>query len=164
MQSHSPSTHFKIKLALLLLAFSFMAESAADARKRCVQTLRAAAKKCDVEPIRDSASRQKVNALAQSIADSAGPAAQKSKALAALEEYEATWVDHGDEDGAGEENDEGQEVKDFRLRGTSFLFTYNWDFWGKAFADCLVELPIAEWVEECHLCGRGCQAAYTFGA
>ena len=68
-----------------------MPDSRADLRKRCVQGLRAVARKCQVELIRDTAARDKVKALAQAIADSDGSADLKAEAAATFTRYEETW-------------------------------------------------------------------------
>ena len=99
----------------------------AETRKFCVQSLRKAAKKCGVPLVRDSASRAKVEEFAQAVLDSDGPGEEKTAAERALEAYLATWPTEGDDE---EEEEEEQEEEDeegtgFRLRGRSFLLTYN---------------------------------------
>ncbi len=108
----------------------------AETRKFCVQSLRKAGKACDVPLIRDTAAREKVVEFAQAIQNSGGPADEKTAASRAYEAYVATWPAE-DEDDQDEDDEEVEEVVvvGWRLRGKSFLLTYNWDFWGKAFPD-----------------------------
>ena len=103
-----------------------------DARPKLVQALRKVAKAAGVhhsELPRDQASREKVQALANQVASSNAEEAQKAAVAAAFKAYEDTWPPEEDE------QDEEDEVVGFRLRGTSFLLTYNWDFFGKDFPD-----------------------------
>ena len=75
---------------------------------------------------RDNASRDKVQALARQVESSSAGAAQKAAVAAAFKAYEDTWPPEEED-----EQDDEDEVVGFRLRGTSFLLTYNWDFFGK---------------------------------
>ena len=103
-----------------------------DNRKRLVQRLRALGRKCGIELIRDSAARDKVQVFAQAIAGSSGAAQDKEAAAAIYLEYEATWPaeePEADDDGEGEDQEEQEEPVN-RLRGKSFLFTYNWGTFG----------------------------------
>ena len=100
------------------------------ARRTHVQELRRAARRCNVQLVSDTASREKVQEFAGEIQSSSGPQDQKEAAAAAFKAYEATFAE---EDGT---NPQAQgETGGFRLRGKSFLLTYNWDFTGKAFPD-----------------------------
>jgi len=99
--------------------------------------LRKAARSCGVPadelPKKDTAGRDKVKQLAQQAEDSGGSAEDKARAAEAFKAYEATWpAEEAEEEGSEEEV---EEQKTFRLRGTSFLLTYNWDFFGKDFPD-----------------------------
>ena len=108
---------------------------AAEARRSFVKALRQVAKACGVpaaELPKDTAARDKVEALARQVEESSADAALKQRAAAAFEGYEATWPAEED-DGDGDPGDEV--VKGFRMRGTSFLLTYNWDFFGTNFPD-----------------------------
>ena len=108
----------------------------AETRKFCVQSLRRAGKNCSVPLVRDSASRQRVEEFAQKVFDSDGPEEEKTAARRALEAYLQTWPGEAEEDEEeGQEEEEQAEQAGFRLRGRSFLLTYNWDFWGKLFPD-----------------------------
>lgn len=111
-----------------------MAADVAEARRIQVQALRQAAKACGVPTAqlpRDTASREKVTELAEKAAVSNGIPANKTLAAIAFQAYEATW-DDSCSDASG---DEAEDKHTFRLRGTSFLLTYNWDFLGKPLPD-----------------------------
>ena len=71
-----------------------------------------------------------MQALARQVESSSAGAAQKAAVAAAFKAYEDTWPPEEED----EQYDE-DEVVGFRLRGTSFLLTYNWDFFGKYFLD-----------------------------
>ena len=61
-----------------------MAADLAETRKFCAQALRKAGKLCGVTLIRDSASRDRVEELAEAIQSSGGPAEQKTAACMSL--------------------------------------------------------------------------------
>ena len=106
--------------------------SGADGRRELVKALRKAAKDCGLsseQVPRDTASRDKVQELAGKAAASNGSAEDKAKAAEAFTAYEATWA------AVEDSGEEGEDEETFRLRGASFLLTYNWDFFGKAFPD-----------------------------
>ena len=107
-----------------------------EARRGHVKLVRKAARSCGrlaAELCKDSAGREKVQVLAQKVEASDGDAEFKAAASAAFAAYLATYGEAGgaEEEGGNEEEEE----KGFRLRGTSFLFTYNWGFFGKPFPD-----------------------------
>ena len=79
---------------------------------------------------KDNASREKVQALARKVEESNASAAQKAEVAAAFKAYEDSWPVEEDEC-----EEDYELVKGFRLRGTSFLLTYNWDFFGTDFPD-----------------------------
>jgi len=62
-----------------------MAADLAETQKFCAQTLRKAGKLCGVALIRDSASREKVQELAEAIEGSDGPTEQKAAAARSYE-------------------------------------------------------------------------------
>ena len=100
-----------------------------------VQTLRACARACKVEAARDDAARTAVVQMMEHIRTSRGPAASKRDAETAFKLYTDTFTTAAASDGpvpqaAGESASVG-----FRLRGRSFLFTYNYDFFNKALPD-----------------------------
>ena len=104
-------------------------ESLKQRRKQLVRTLRECAKLTGAETERDDASRNKVRALYDRVL-AKGCATTAAKATEAFQSYEATWGD--------EKADQEKEPKDLatvRLRGKIFLFSYNWDFFNKAFPD-----------------------------
>ena len=93
-------------------------------RKRHVQTLRSVAKICRLELIRDDSSQDRVRAFAAAIEASEAEESQKQKARDAFTAYLATWPAEPAQPQQGEQQGDGT----FRLRGRSFLLTYNWDF------------------------------------
>ena len=116
-------------------AFRNMAEAPVQ-RKKLVQTLRASGRACGVPLVRDDVGHAKVRAFAEAIEASAGPRDAKVKARAAYAAYARLHAAEDDpllpeEQGQGAAGDRGAG----RLRGKSFLLTYNWDFFGKAFPD-----------------------------
>ena len=105
----------------------------ADARLLRARTCRRHAKACGVATAdlpRDTASRDKFQELAETVAASGADEALKAQAAAAFKAYEDTFAADDDEEGQDDET-----VAGFRLRGTSFLLTYNWDFFGADFPD-----------------------------
>jgi hypothetical protein len=96
--------------------------SGAHGRRELVKCLRKAAKDCGLPSAqlpRDTASRDKVQELARQAAASNGSAQDKAKAAQVFTAYEATWP------AAEDSGEESEDEKTFRLRGTSFLLTYN---------------------------------------
>ena len=83
---------------------------------------------------RDTASREKYQALVATVEESCTSEALREEFAVAFRAYEDTWPpeEQGDDD---EEGPPGDPVAGFRLRGTSFLLTYNWDFFGADFPD-----------------------------
>ena len=108
----------------------------AEARLSRARDCRKHAKACGVAAAdlpRDTASREKFQELAATVAASSAGEALKAQAAAAFKAYEDTFpAEVGDDD---EEGQDEQTVGGFRLRGKSFLLTYNWDFFGKDFPD-----------------------------
>jgi hypothetical protein len=99
-------------------------------RKAFVQTMRQLARSCDNVPsARDDASKEKVEEMAQKLAASSTLDEEgKRKAAEALRGYLATWAPT-----AAQARDQAAFKQ--RLRGTSFLLTYNWDFCHKDLPD-----------------------------
>ena len=111
-----------------------MADLAAE-RKKHVQALRACARACGVRLVRDDAGQERVRAFAAAIDASAGPARQKAAARTAYAAYARSWL----AEEVPRPKARGPAARghgaEFRLRGKSFLVTYNWDFCNEAFPD-----------------------------
>ena len=101
----------------------------ASARKGLVKELRAFARQTGVAQVRDDSSRTKVEAMFQSIIASAA-ADVKTEATKVFEKYQSSFTAELESPVVQSAN-----AEPFRLRGRSFLFTYNWDFFNKAFID-----------------------------
>ena len=130
-------------------------EDLAERRKALVQTLRRVARSTSLPLVRDDVGFEKVAAFAQALEDSDASEVVKQQAREAFAAYEATWT--AESEGvsktkrrlkakttlptktASDKQATGSEANNnggaFRLRGTSFLFTYNWDFFGKTLPD-----------------------------
>ena len=104
-------------------------ESLKQRRKQLVRTLRECAKLTGAETERDDASRNKVRALYDRVL-AKGCATTAAKATEAFQSYEATWGD-----GKADQEKEPKDLATVRLRGKSFLFSYKWGFFNKAFPD-----------------------------
>lgn len=100
-------------------------ESAAT-RKVHVQTLRRLAKGSGVSVPRDDARREKVEELGEALARSSLSEEKKQKAAETLQKYLRTFPAPASV---------GPVAVGFRLRGRSFLLTFNCDFFNKAFPD-----------------------------
>ena len=100
-------------------------------RQKCIRDLNSAAKQCGVQGVTDESGRPKVLDLLQKIRQSAGPEAAKTSAESTWTKYEATFS----QTAASQDEQETQPANSFRLRGKSFLFTYNWDFLNRALPD-----------------------------
>ena len=98
-------------------------------RKTLVKELRAYALLLGLKQVRDDSGRSKVKGMFDDVVAKAG-AELKLKAEKTFAPYEATW---GDKEATAEP--QATPADSWRLRGTSFLFTYNWDFFGKAVPD-----------------------------
>ena len=116
-----------------------------QARLEHVRRMRTAAQLCKVALCRDVAGRQLVAEMMARTRSSSGPASAKADAEKAYKLYEATFEGRDtalpvlagvEADGSAQA--ETQSDKQFRLRGRSFLFTYNWDFFRRP-------LPTARW-------------------
>ena len=103
---------------------------AKETRKSLVKQLRAYARFCGAKQVRDDCGRAKVSVMFKSICNKA-TATQKVEAQKVFDAYEATWNPTKVDEEVGPESTD----RKFRLRGKSFLLTYNWDFFGKALED-----------------------------
>ena len=101
----------------------------ASACKGLVKELRAFARQTGVAQVRDGSSRAKVEAMIQSIIASSA-ADVKTEATKVFEKYQSSFTAELESPVVQSAN-----AEPFRLRGRSFLFTYNWDFFNKAFID-----------------------------
>lgn len=101
----------------------------ATERKNLVKELRAFARQTGATQVRDDSSRTRVEAMFQSIvAKAAGDT--KSKVTELFEKYQSSFKVE-----PVSLPDQSVATETFRLRGRSFLFTYNWDFFHKALPD-----------------------------
>ena len=91
----------------------------ASARKGLVKELRAFARQTGVAQVRDDSSRAKVEAMFQSIIASAA-ADVKTKATKLFEKYQSSFTVELESPIV-----QSASAEPFRLRGRSFLFTYN---------------------------------------
>ena len=98
----------------------------ATERKNLVKELRAFARQAGVTQVRDDSSRARVEAMFQSIVASAA-ADTKSQATKVFDQYKASFKVEPVSLPV-----QSVATETFRLRGRSFLFTYNWDFFHKA--------------------------------
>ena len=104
-------------------------------RENHVADLCDAAGKCGVARIRLSSSAQVVATLAENIKLSEGANYAKRQAEEAFAKYQATFKPEVSS-GSAEPLPAAETVdKQIRLRGTSFLLNYNWDFFGKPLPD-----------------------------
>ena len=107
-----------------------------ERRKKLVQQLRRCAHACGVTRCRDNSARQKVRDMVEAIRAAEGPAEQKEEAESAFEAYEKTYEPEppqavARDAGARAEAAQAQGPQaraSFRVRGKSFLFTYNWQY------------------------------------
>ena len=113
-----------------------------QARIEHVRRMRTAAQLCMVALFRDVAGRQLVAEMMARTRSSSGPASAKADAEKAYKLYEATFEGRDtalpvlagvEADGSAQA--ETQSDKQFRLRGRSFLFTYNWGFFRRPLPD-----------------------------
>ena len=95
-----------------------------------VKTLRSHGRSCSVALCRDDSGRALVTAMMERLRASAGNTTQKRDAEKSFKLYEATFEEQANTPAAPT-----TEKKAFRLRGRSFLFTYNWDFFGRNLPD-----------------------------
>jgi hypothetical protein len=105
-------------------------------RERCVNELRQCARDCNVDLIGATSGRVRVAKFVAAIQSSDGSASSKRQAAKVYEEYLGTF----DDEASAAVDTETPRVsvpvrRPLRLRGVSFLFTYNWDFFGKPLPD-----------------------------
>ena len=115
-----------------------------EKRPPLVRSLRALARKLGVEDVAgDEVGRAQVASLAERLARVTGHSRDKKEASKLFKEYELTYSSTSGgsaerkENGAGTAGEvaEQPDVVVLRVRGKSFLLTYNWDFMGKPFPD-----------------------------
>ena len=118
---------FPFQLASISVAV--MAE-VADQRKGYVQTLRRLARTVELEPVSDRAAKAKVKELGEKLSNCQALGSEgRKEAGEALEAYLQTFGEQV------QQQEKPQAKTAFRLRGRSFLCTYNWDFEHKPFPD-----------------------------
>ena len=108
------------------------------AREKVVRDLAAIARTCGVEAVRGDAARNKVIEMRDAIRNSEGDATSKQAAEDSWKAYEVTFPTEdvqAPSQGQAEAQEPNQQTPGFRLLGKSFLFTYDWDFLGKALPD-----------------------------
>ena len=98
-------------------------------RKNLVKELRAFARQTGVTQVRDDSSRARVEAMFQNIVAKA-KAETKSEVTKLFEKYQSSFKVEPVSLPV-----QSVATETFRLRGRSFLFTYNWDFFHKALPD-----------------------------
>ena len=110
-------------------------------RKRLVQQLSKVAVDCGLQRLRDDVGRQKVKTFAETIQASQGSSERKQEAAEVLAAYELTWAQGSAPAVAAEPEvqtppaDSGNASQGIRMRGTSFLLTYNWKFFSRPLPD-----------------------------
>ena len=111
-------------------------ESARKLKRRgVVQELRALARECGVQQCRDDSGEAKVKAMLESIV-SAASSENVTLARDAFRRYQECLHPEGRAETPAEKTQEQvATASSFRLRGTSFLLTFNWDFFGKPLPD-----------------------------
>ena len=114
-------------LAIVAIMALAMMEASRE-RKELVKELRKVARRAGVQLVRDDAGKEKITTMMDGIraATNVEPAAKRG-AESAFQRYLATYRK------APTLEKKGQEA--FRMRGKSFLLTYNWDFLGEACPD-----------------------------
>ena len=107
-----------------------MDKRAAD-RKGAVQALRRCAVACGVTRCRDDAARPKVQQMMEAIRGATGPPDRQAEAETWFKAYDATFIegDAAAPQAAAEPQRDVRETAPFRMRGSSFLLTYNWKFY-----------------------------------
>ena len=107
-------------------------------REKQVKQLAALAKRCGLEGVGRQAKKEDVLKLGKAIQDSRASVDLKAEAQTATLAYQATF--QGGSSSSTAQPSQSAEVG-FRLRGKSFLFTYNWDYLHKALPDGTVISP-----------------------
>ena len=115
-------------------------EAVRKRRQELVKQLRVVARAFGAEQVRDDVGREKVKEMYKDITNRKLSEKQKAAAEKAFKAYEETWPTSG----TGvqkvvatelEKAEASPQPAAFRLRGNSFLFTCNWDFFRKPFLD-----------------------------
>ena len=106
--------------------------SVREARRTHVQHLRRLARECGAPAVRDDAKREKVAEMMDAIRQAVGHSETKATAEAIFLRYGKTF-DTLAVAATAEESPVGP--PGFRLRGKSFLFTYNWDYLNRDLPD-----------------------------
>ena len=99
-----------------------------EARENLVRSLIAVARACGVQVgLRGDAGRPKVEAMMAAIRNSSGPLTSKTSAEGTYKAWEATFIKEGEPASVVPSSSQGQaeEASGSRLRGKSFLSTYN---------------------------------------
>ena len=104
-------------------------------RKAHVQALRSCARACGIPLVRDDAGQDRVRVFVAAIAASRGAAREKAKAREAYRAYAATWPAADVALPVAPQRAANMEGGHVRLRGKSFMLTYNWDFFHTPFPD-----------------------------
>ena len=115
-----------------------------DERQRQVQFLNTLARSCEVECIRVNSSRAKVKTFFDSIRGSGASVDVQRQAANYYAAFEGTFraPAHADAAAAAEAPAAAAPPRHQRaLRGSSFLFTYNWDFFGHTLPDGRAPFP-----------------------
>lgn len=121
-------------------------------RIKHVQSLRDAARKCSVQLVADTSGRDAVTGMVAAVRASAGYAGVRKDLEKAFKLYEGTFGADGALEAGGSSAAaagalaavSSKPKKEFRLRGRSFLLTYNWDFFGKRLRDGTAKLESVE--------------------
>ena len=100
-------------------------------RVRHAQALRKHARACNVAVVSDTSGRKLVTEMMERIRAASGPTKAKEDAEKEFKLYEQTFQDEAPLPAPPLQ----AAAVGFRLRGKSFLFTYNWDFFNKALPD-----------------------------
>ena len=139
MEAHRPYIRRRIWLISVSAFWLLAMEVVRSKRKALVQKLRVVARSCKVSLCRDDCGMDKVRAMVEAIRASEGPTEDKEEAERYFSAFAATF-------GTSVPATVGQPTG-FRLRGRSFLLTYNWDFLNKALPDGTAPLctPSSVW-------------------
>lgn len=117
-----------------------------EARKKAVRDMGKLAQECDVQRAHEDAGRKKVTEMVEAVRASSTSALNKAKLERLFAKYEKTFASAPEQSSSQQTGSTvsaapapaatvGPEQHPQRLRGTSFLNSYNWDFFGKAFPD-----------------------------
>ena len=122
-----------------------------EQRKKVVRDLSKLAQECGCQRLHEDAGRKKVAALVTAVRDSSATSQQKARLRRLFTKYEKTFLCTEPCTKPAKSSQQGTQSKvkpapvqaavvepeqsPQRLRGTSFLNTYNWDFFGEAFPD-----------------------------